>query len=86
MVVVNIDTCVKYSLAPQAYKVVDRNAHEISVWNILYRLLHSHAYYLGGMNGDVQSDLSTLAFKNIEQLEDCHIIIIILQEEMNLSG
>ena len=37
------------------------------------------------MNGGVQSDLYTLAFKNGEQLEDFHIIIIRNQQEINLS-
>ena len=56
-------------MAPQAYKVVGTHDHEISGWNILYRLLHSHAPHLEGINGDVKSDISTLAFKNGEQLE-----------------
>ena len=38
------------------------------------------------MNGDVQSDLATLEFNNGEQLEDFHIIILRLQEEIILSG
>ena len=38
------------------------------------------------MNGDVQSDLATLAFKSGEQLEDFHIRIIRLQQEIMLSG
>ena len=38
------------------------------------------------MNGDVQSDLSNLVLKNGEQLEDFHIIILRLQQEMNLYG
>ena len=38
------------------------------------------------MNGDAQSDLSTLEFNNGEQLEDFHIIILILQQEITLSG
>ena len=49
-------------MAPQAYKVVSTRDHEISVWTILYRLLHSRAPHLGGMNDDVQSNLATLAF------------------------
>ena len=59
-------TCVKASMLPQAYKVVSTHAHEISGWNILYRLIHSRAPNLGGMNGDVQYDLATLAFNNGE--------------------
>ena len=38
------------------------------------------------MNGDVQYDLATLAFKNGDQLEDFHIRIIRLQQEIMLSG
>ena len=38
------------------------------------------------MNGDVQYDLATLAFKNGEQLEDFHIRILRLQQEIILSG
>ena len=38
------------------------------------------------MNGDVQSDLATLEFKNREQLEDFHSIIIRLQKEIISSG
>ena len=38
------------------------------------------------MNGDVQSDLSTPAFKNREQLEYFHSTILILQQEIILSG
>ena len=38
------------------------------------------------MNGDVQSNLATLAFKNREQLEDFHRRILRLQQEIILSG
>ena len=58
------DTCVKSFMAPQAYKVVSTNDNEISGWTILSRLLHSLAPNLGGMNGNVKSDLATLEFKN----------------------
>ena len=73
-----IYTYVKYYITPQACKVVNIHAHEILGWTILYRLLHAHAPYLEGMNCDDQSDISTLEFKNIEQLDDFHSIIIIL--------
>ena len=73
-------------MEPQAYKVVSTHTHEISGWTILSRLLHSHAPHLGGMNDDVQSDLATLAFKNGEQLEDFHGIVLRLQQEIMLSG
>ena len=38
------------------------------------------------MNGYVQSDLATLDFKNGEQIEDFHIRIIRLQQEIMLYG
>ena len=63
------DTCVKFSLTPQAYKFVSTHAHEISGWNILYRILHSCDPHLVGINGGGQSDLATLMFKIVEQLE-----------------
>ena len=40
--------------------------------------------HLGGMNGDVQYDLSTLASNNREQLEDLNGIIIRPQQEITL--
>ena len=70
------DTCVKSFMSPQAYKVVSTHSHEISLWTILSRLIHSRAPHLGGMNGDVQSDLATLAFNNGEQLEYFHSSIL----------
>ena len=79
-------TCVKSSIAPQGHKVVRTHAHEISVWTILSIVLHSHAPHIGGMNGDFQYNLSTLAFNNVEQLEYFHSRIIILQQEITLSG
>ena len=72
-------------MAPQAYKVFRTHAHDISGWTILSRLIHSRAPHLGGMNSDVQSDLTTLAFKNGEQLEDFHISILRIQQEIILS-
>ena len=63
-------------MAPQYYKVVSTHDHENSGWTILYRLLHSRAPYIEGMNGDVQYDLATLAFNNGEQLEDFHSRIL----------
>ena len=66
------ETCVKSSMSPQAYKVVITYANEISGWKSISRLLHACAPHLGGKNGDVQSNLFTLAFKNEEKLEDFH--------------
>ena len=78
------DTCVKSSMATQAYKVVSTHDHEISVWNILSRLLHSCDPHPGGTNGDVKYDLATLVFNNGEQFEDFHGRIIRLQQEIML--
>ena len=64
LVAMTNDNCVKYSMAPQSYKAVSTHAHEISVWTILSRLIHSSAPHLGGMNDDVQYDIATLAFNN----------------------
>ena len=80
------EACVKSSMKPHAYKVVINHSHEISGRIILSRLLHSRAPHLGMMNGDVQSDLSTLAFKNGEQLEYFHSKILRLQQEITISG
>ena len=38
------------------------------------------------MNDDVQYDIAALEFNNGEQLENFHIIIIILQQEITLYG
>ena len=61
LVALTNETCVKYSMVPQAYKVVITHAHEISGWTIIYRLLYSCALHLGRMNSDVIFDLATLA-------------------------
>ena len=78
LVSITYDTCVKSSMEPQAYNFVSTHAHKISGWKILSRLFYSRSPHIGGMNGDVRSDLATLAFKNREQLEDFHSRIIIL--------
>ena len=80
------ETCVKSSMAPQAYKVVSTHAHEISGCTMISRLLHSHSPHLGGMNVDVKSDLATLAFNNGERLDDFHSRILRLQQEIMISG
>ena len=54
----------KSSMALQDYKFLNTHAHEISGWTIISRILHSRAPNIGGMNSDVQYDLSTLVFKN----------------------
>ena len=76
------DTSVKSSMAPQDYKFFITHAHEILGWTILSRLIHLYATHLGGINGDVQYDLATLAFKNGEQLEYFHVRILRLQQEI----
>ena len=76
---------VKSSMASQAYKVVRTHYHEISGWTILSRLIHSRSPHLVGMNGNVKSDLATLAFNNREKLEDFHSRIIRLQQELMIS-
>ena len=73
-------------MEPQAYKVVKTHAHEISRWTILSRLLHARPPHLEGMNCDIQYDLSTLEFNNLEQLEDFHSRILRLQQKIILSG
>ena len=80
------ETCVKHPMENQSYKVVSTHYHEISGWKILSRLLHSSSPNIGGMNGDVQSDLATLTFNNGEQLEYFHSRIFGIQQEMNPSG
>ena len=86
VVVLTNDTYVKSSMAPQAYKAVKTHGHEISIWRIISRPLHPHTPHLEGMNGDVQSDLATLTFKNVEKLEDFHSRIIRLQQYLILYG
>ena len=76
------DICVKPSMASHSYKVVNTNSYEISGWTILSRLLHSRTPNFGGMNGDFQSDITTLVFNGGEQLEDFHSTILILQQEI----
>ena len=73
-------------MAPQVYKVFSNHAHEMSGWKIISIIIHSRAPHLGGMNGDVKSDLSNPEIKKGEQLEDFHSRIIILQQKITLSG
>ena len=53
LVAMTNDTCVKYSMAPHAYKVVSTDASKISGWTIISRLLHSLATNLGGLHYDI---------------------------------
>ena len=76
----NNDTHVKYSISPQAYKVVNTNVHEILGWKIISRRIHSRAHHLGGINGDLESELATQALKNRKQLEYFHSRILGLQQ------
>ena len=54
-------------MSPRAYKVISTHEHEFSGWKNLSIILHSNFPHLGDMNGDVQSDLATLALNNGEQ-------------------
>ena len=69
-------------MEPQAHKDVNAHAHEISGQKSISSIIHVCAPHLGGMNGDVQSDLVTLEFKNGEQLEDFHSRIIISRSSL----
>ena len=73
-------------MALLAYKIVSTHAQEISGWTILFRLFHSRAPHIGGINGNVQSYIATLAFKNGEKLEDFNSRINRLQQEIIISG
>ena len=66
LVAMSNDTCVEYSMTSQVYEVVGTNSHEVSGWTIISGLLHSLDPNLGGTNGDVQPDLSTMALNNIK--------------------
>ena len=70
-------------MEPQTYKFITTHYHEVSWWNILSRILHERETHLGVINGDVQYDLDTLAFKQVEKLEKYHVRIIMLQQEFN---
>ena len=72
-------------MAPQAYKIVNTHAHEISLWTIISRLMHARGPHLGGMKGGFQSYIATLVFKNGEHLEYFRSRILRLQQEIVLS-
>ena len=42
--------------------------------------MRMHDPHFGGLNGDVQSGLATMVFKNVEQLEYFNSRILILQQ------
>ena len=73
-------------MAPHAYKVVNNHAHKISAWKFLYRIIRTRSPNLVGINGEVHSDLATLVFKNVEQLENFHGKSLRLQQEIKISG
>ena len=73
-------------MVPQSYKVVNTHSHEISGRNILSRLLHARTPHLGGNNSGFRSDLAALPLNNGEKVYDLHSRIIILQQEIILSG
>ena len=66
LVEITNETYVKYSMVTQSYNVVSTHANEISGYKFLSRILYSRAPNIGGMNGDVQSDLFTMAERNLE--------------------
>ena len=66
-------------MAHQDYKVVSIHVHEILGWTILSRPINFCAPYIGGIIGNVQSDLETLAFKNGVQVEYVCTITLIIQ-------
>ena len=85
---VQIYTFLRHSMPVEmtrAYKIVSTHDHEILGFKILSRIIHSHSPHIGGVNDDVWSDLSTPEFKNREQLEYFHSIILRLQQEFILS-
>ena len=73
------DTCVKYFMTPQAYKVVNIHTYKILGWTILSRIIHSQHPHIGGMNDDVQYELGTMALNNREQLGYIYCRILKLQ-------
>ena len=79
-------TCEKYSMAPQAYKVVNTHANETSVWISLSNLIHTLPPNLGGTNDGFQSNLATPEVNNGEQPEYFHIRIFRLHQEIILYG
>ena len=73
-------------MSPQAYKVVRNHYHEITGWTIISRLINLQAPQIVVNNGSIQSNLSTLEFKNGKKPEDFHSLILGLQQENILSG
>ena len=73
-------------MVPQAYKTLNSRDYKISGYILLSRVIHVRAPTVGYINGDVQSDISTLTFNNKEQLEDFHSTILIFKEENIPSG
>ena len=57
------ETCIKYSMAPQVYKVVTTHAHKFLGQNILSRLLHYREPHIEGMNDDIYYEFSSLELK-----------------------
>ena len=73
------ENCVKSSIVPQAYKVVNTHADETSWWKILSIFLHMCAPDIGGMNDYLQSYLSTLSFNKVEQIASITSYQVILK-------
>ena len=72
------ETCIKYSMAHQACKVVTTYTQKISLWNVLFIIIHARPPHIGGMNNGVQSNFSTFESKQWEQIEYLNEIILII--------
>ena len=66
-------------MSPRAYKFFTTHDHGISGRKITSIHIRERTPNFGGVDGGVQSDQSTLAFKKLEQLEDFNIIITCLK-------
>ena len=73
-------------MEPQAFKVVTTHTNKIFVCTILSITISDRYSHLGGMNGDVQTNLATLEFKKRKNDEVFHERILRLQQEISLSG
>ena len=67
-------------MVPLACKVVSTYSHDVSVWTIIYRLLHVIEPHLGGINDDIQHELDTLKSNQGDKVEELHGRIIRLNK------
>ena len=56
--------CMKNSLDTEYYKLISAYAHEFYGWIILYNIIHDCDPHLVNYNGGLQTNISTLDFKN----------------------